>query len=129
MVDYEIYRKYLNELVQMYREKKSLTGISCLARKYGVTHMSKELFFEHGLNKKVGELTIAEVKKIRDSVTNVRKIRDYEREQRKAKESVFDAFSVDNIPSGFSLMKISDGSEFSYALWCDSAIDSANCVE
>lgn len=127
MIDYELYRKYLNELVQMYREKKSLAGMSYVAKKYNVTHLNKELFFEHGLNKKVGELTIDEVKKIRNSVTNARKIRDYEREKSKAADVVFDAFSVDNIPIGFSLMKISENSEFSYALWCDSAIDSANC--
>lgn len=129
MVDYELYRKYLNELVQMYREKKSLAGMSYIAKKYNVTHLNKELFFEYGLHKKEGELTMAEVKKIRNSVSDVRKIRDYERYERN-KQSViapFDGFDRNNIPEGFELVKISEGKEFGYALKCDSAIDSANC--
>lgn len=126
MIDYELYRKYLNELVQMYREKKSLAGLSYIAKKYNVTYLNKELFFEFGLHKKVGELTMAEVRNIRDSVANARKIRDYEREQRNVKV-VFGGFDSSSVPEGFELVKISEDKEFGYALRCDSAIDSANC--
>lgn len=126
MIDYELYRKYLNELVQMYREKKSLAGMSYIAKKYKVTHLNKEMFFEYGLHKKVGELPRAEVRAIRDSVANARKIRNYEREQRNVKV-VFGGFDSSSVPEGFELIKISEGKEFGYALRCDSAIDSANC--
>ena len=126
MVDYEIYRKYLNELVQMYREKKSLAGMSYVAKKYNVTYLNKELFFEFGLHKKAGELTMAEVKEIRDAISNARKIRDYEREQRNVKV-VFGGFDSSSVPEGFELVRISSGKEFGYALRCESAIDSASC--
>ena len=126
MIDYAKYGEYLNELVQMYREKKSLAGMSYVAKKYNVTHLNKEMFFEYGLHKKAGELTISEVRTIRDSVANARKIRDYERGQRNVKV-VFGGFDSSSIPEGFELIKISEGNEFGYALRCDSAIDSANC--
>lgn len=126
MVDYELYRKYLNELVQMYREKKSLAGMSYIAKKYNVTYLNKELFFEFGLHKKDGELTMAEAKEIRDAISNARKIRDYERERRNVKD-VFEGFDYRHTPDGFELIKISESKEFGYALRCESAIDSANC--
>lgn len=126
MIDYAKYGEYLNELVQMYREKKSLAGMSYVAKKYNVTHLNKEMFFEYGLHKKVGELTISEVRTIRDSVANARKIRNYEREQRNVKV-VFGGFDSSSVPEGFELVRISEGKEFGYALRCDSAIDSANC--
>lgn len=126
MIDYELYRKYLNELVQMYREKKSLAGMSYIAKKYNVTYLNKELFFEFGLHKKDGELTMAEAKEIRDAISNARKIRDYERSKKNVAVS-FEGFSCDNIPEGFELVRISEGKEFGYALRCESAIDSASC--
>lgn len=126
MVDYELYRKYLNELVQMYREKKSLAGMSYIAKKYNVTYLNKELFFEFGLHKKDGELTMAEAKEIRDAISNARKIRDYERERCKAKDSS-EGFDINSVPEGFELVRIAMAGDYQYALRCDSAIDHANC--
>ena len=69
MIDYAKYREYLNELVRMYRSNKSLAGMSKVAKRYGVTALTKEYFFEKGFNARDKEFTLEEVKAIRDEVS------------------------------------------------------------
>ena len=64
MIDYVKYREYLNELVRMYRSNKSLAGMSKVAKRYGVTALTKEFFFEKGFNLRDKEFTLEEVKMI-----------------------------------------------------------------
>lgn len=72
MIDYAKYGEYLNELVRMYRENKSLAGMSKVAKRYGVTALTKEYFYEKGFNTRDKEFTLEEVKEIRDEVSKVR---------------------------------------------------------
>ena len=137
MIDYAKYGEYLNELVRNYRRSGSLAGISKIAKRYGVTALTKEFFFEKGFHTRDKEFTPAEVREIRDEVSVVRSLRfasRYTKEDDKKKGDDGGISFVDDsrfvnskLPVGFELVQICKGGDYRYALKCDSAIDSANC--
>ena len=143
MIDYELYRKYLNELVRMYRENKSLAGMSKVAKRYGVTALTKEYFFEKGFNTRDKEFTLEEVKEIRDEVSKVRclnRASRYINDDDKKKGYDINATNATTdgntfksrltdlkMPYGFELVQICKDGDYRYALKCDSAIDNASC--
>ena len=120
MIDYVKYREYLNELVRMYKENKSLAGISKLAKKYGVTALTKEYFFEKGLNVRDKEFTLEEVKAIRDDVSKFRCMKSASRYINDDDSVTTTTTTTDNntfesrlddlkMPNGFELVKILEG--------------------
>ena len=143
MIDYELYRKYLNELVRMYKENKSLAGMSKVAKRYGVTALTKEYFFEKGFNTRDKEFTLEEVKEIRDEVSKVRCLKrasryiNYDDKKKGDDINVTNATNDGNtlksrlaylkMPYGFELVQICKKGDYRYALKCDSAIDKASC--
>ena len=143
MVDYVKYREYLNELVRMYRENKSLAGMSKVAKRYGVTALTKEYFFEKGFNTRDKEFTLEEVKEIRDEVSKYRFMRGASRyinddDNKKGYDinatnattdgNTFKSRLTDlKMPYGFELVQICKDGDYRYALKCDSAIDNASC--
>ena len=141
MIDYVKYREYLNELVRRYKENKSLAGISKLAKKYGVTALTKEYFFEKGFNLRDKEFTLEEVKAIRDDVSKFRCIKSvsrYIKEDDKKNDddnvtttadgNTFESRLDDlKMPYGFELVRICKEGNYRYALKCDSVIDKASC--
>lgn len=137
MIDYVKYREYLNELVRMYKENKSLAGMSKVAKRYGVTALTKEYFFEKGFNTRDKEFTLEEVKAIRDEVSKYRFMKGasrYIKEDDKKKgddvnvSSDADFILMDGrVPAGFELVQICKEGDYRYALKCDSAIDNASC--
>ena len=140
MIDYVKYREYLNELVRMYKKNKSLAGISKLAKKYGVTALTKEYFFEKGFNLRDKEFTLEEVKVIRDDVSKFRCMKSasrYIKEDDKKNDddnitttdgNTFESRLEDcKLPFGFELVQICKEGNYRYALKCDSAIDKASC--
>ena len=138
MIDYVKYREYLNELVRMYKENKSLAGMSKVAKRYGVTALTKEYFFEKGFNTRDKEFTLEEVKAIRDEVSKIRCMRVASRyikvDDKKNGDDCGDV-SCDadfilmdgKLPVGFELVQICKKGDYRYALKCDSAIDKASC--
>ena len=66
-INYETYRKYLCAIQDSYRKRKDLSGIGILAKKFGVTHLTKEQFFEFNLAE--GEITMERATKIRNEVS------------------------------------------------------------
>ena len=138
MIDYVKYREYLNELVRMYRSNKSLAGMSKVAKRYGVTALTKEYFFEKGFNTRDKEFTLEEVKAIRDEVSKVRCMRvasRYIKEDDKKNGNDVNVATTDadfilmdgKLPDGFELVQICKEGDYRYALKCDSAIDNASC--
>ena len=142
MIDYVKYREYLNELVRMYRSNKSLAGMSKVAKRYGVTALTKEFFFEKGFNIRDKEFTLEEVKMIRDEVSKVRSLKGASRyikeDDKKNGDDVNVTTTTDNntfesrlddlkMPSGFELVQICKEGNYRYALKCDSVIDKASC--
>lgn len=141
MIDYVKYREYLNELVRRYKENKSLAGISKLAKKYGVTALTKEYFFEKGFNLRDKEFTLEEVKVIRDDVSKFRCMKSasrYIKEDDKKNDddnvttttdgNTFESKLADyKLPYGFELVRICKEGNYRYALKCDSVIDKASC--
>ena len=138
MIDYVKYREYLNELVRMYRSNKSLAGMSKVAKRYGVTALTKEYFFEKGFNVRDKEFTLEEVREIRDEVSKVRCMKSASRyievDDKKNGDGDNDV-SCDadfilmdgRMPAGFELVQIRKEGDYRYALKCDSAIDKASC--
>ena len=143
MIDYAKYGEYLNELVRMYRENKSLAGMSKVAKRYGVTALTKEYFFEKGFNTRDKEFTLEEVKEIRDEVSKVRclnRASRYINDDDKKKGYDINATNATTdgntfksrltdlkMPYGFELVQICKEGDYRYALKCDSAIDNASC--
>lgn len=138
MIDYAKYGEYLNELVRMYRENKSLAGMSKVAKRYGVTALTKEYFFEKGFNTRDKEFTLEEVKEIRDEVSKVRCLKrasryievDDKRNVDGDNDVSYDADFIlmdGRVPDGFELVQICKEGDYRYALKCDSAIDKASC--
>ena len=144
MIDYVKYREYLNELVRRYKENKSLAGISKLAKKYGVTALTKEYFFEKGFNVRDNEFTLEEVKAIRDDVSKFRCMKSasrYIKEDDKkncSDDNVTNTATTDGdtfesklanykLPYGFELVQICKEGNYRYALKCDSEVFNANC--
>ena len=143
MIDYVKYREYLNELVRMYKENRSLAGMSKVAKRYGVTALTKEYFFEKGFNTRDKEFTLEEVKAIRDEVSKVRYMKGASRyikgdDGKKGYDiNVTNATTDGNtfksrlsdlkMPYGFELVQICKEGDYRYALKCDSAIDNASC--
>ena len=143
MIDYVKYREYLNELVRNYRKNKSLAGISKLAKKYGVTALTKEYFFEKGFNLRDKEFTLEEVKAIRDDVSKFRCIKSasrYVKEDDKTKgndDSITNTTTDGNtfesrladykLPYGFELVRICKEGNYRYALKCDTEVFNASC--
>ena len=143
MLDYAKYGEYLNELVRMYRENKSLAGMSKVAKRYGVTALTKEYFFEKGFNTRDKEFTPDEVRKIRDEVSKVRCLKRASRyinddDNKKGYDinatndttdgNTFKSRLADlKMPYGFELVQICKEGDYRYALKCDSAIDKASC--
>ena len=145
MIDYVKYREYLNELVRRYKENKGLAGISKLAKKYGVTALTKEYFFEKGFNLRDKEFTLEEVKAIRDDVSKVRSLKGASRYIEVDDKKNGDDDNVTNtttatdgntfeskladykLPFGFELVQICKDGNYRYALKCDSVIDKASC--
>ena len=134
MIDYVKYREYLNELVRNYRKNKSLAGISKTAKKYGVTALTKEYFFEKGLNVRDKEFTLEEVKAIRDDVSKFRCMKSASRyidEYNKKNvddDSTFESRLNDlKMPHGFDLVQICENGNYRYALKCDTEVFNASC--
>ena len=140
MIDYVKYREYLNELVRNYRKNKSLAGISKLAKRYGVTALTKEYFFEKGFNVRDKEFTLEEVRAIRDDVSKFRCIKSasrYIKEDDKKNDddnvtttdgNTFESRLNDlKIPHGFELVQIRNEGNYRYALKCDSEVFNASC--
>ena len=143
MIDYAKYGEYLNELVRMYRENKSLAGMGKVAKRYGVTALTKEYFFEKGFNTRNKEFTLEEVKEIRDEVSKVRclnRASRYINDDDKKKGYDINATNATTdgntfksrltdlkMPYGFELVQICKDGDYRYALKCDSAIDNASC--
>lgn len=138
MIDYVKYREYLNELLRMYRENKSLAGMGKVAKRYGVTALTKEYFFEKGFNTRDKEFTPDEVKEIRDEVSKVRCLKgasryievDDKRNVDGDNDVSYDADFIlmdGRVPDGFELVQICKEGDYRYALKCDSAIDNASC--
>ena len=135
MIDYVKYREYLNELVRRYKENKSLAGISKLAKKYGVTALTKEYFFEKGFNLRDKEFTLEEVKVIRDDVSKFRCIKSASRYVKEDDDNVTttDGNTFESrldylkVPNGFELVEICKNGNYRYALKCDSEIFNASC--
>ena len=143
MIDYAKYGEYLNELVRMYRENKSLAGMGKVAKRYGVTALTKEYFFEKGFNTRDKEFTLEEVKEIRDEVSKVRclnRASRYINDDDKKKGYDINATNATTdgntfksrltdlkMPYGFELVQMCKDGDYRYALKCDSAIDNASC--
>ena len=133
MIDYVKYREYLNELLRMYRENKSLAGMSKVAKRYGVTALTKEFFFERGFHTRDNEFTPAEVKVIRDEVSKVRSLKGASRyiggnvSKSDGVSPTDIRFADVKLPKGFELVQICKEGDYRYALKCDSAIDNASC--
>ena len=138
MIDYAKYGEYLNELVRNYRRTGSLAGISKIAKRYGVTALTKEFFFEKGFHTRDKEFTPAEVREIRDEVSMTRSLRVASRyikgDDKKKGDDDGDISFVDDsrfvnskLPVGFELVQICKEGDYRYALKCDSAIDNAGC--
>ena len=143
MIDYVKYREYLNELVRMYKENSSLAGMSKVAKRYGVTALTKEFFFEKGFNIRDKEFTLEEVKAIRDEVSKVRYMKGASRyikedDGKKGYDiNVTNATTDGNtfksrlsdlkMPYGFELVQICKEGNYRYALKCDSVIGKASC--
>ena len=133
MIDYAKYGEYLNELVRMYKENKSLAGMSKVAKRYGVTALTKEYFFEKGFNTRDKEFTLEEVKEIRDEVSKYRFMKGASRYIKEGDDcgnvsSDADFILMDGrVPVGFELVQICKEGDYRYALKCDSAIDNASC--
>ncbi|MBO4786349.1 MAG: hypothetical protein J5510_04705 [Prevotella sp.] len=82
-INYETYRKYLCAIQDSYRKKKDLSGIGQLAKKFAVTHLTKEQFFEFNLAE--GEITMERATKIRNAVSKRNKDKQKKRDaERKA---------------------------------------------
>lgn len=79
-INYETYRKYLCAIQESYRKKKDLSGIGKLAKSLGVTHLTKEQFFEFDLAN--GEITMERAIKIRNEVSK----RNIERQKKRDAE-------------------------------------------
>ena len=142
MIDYVKYREYLNELVRRYKENKSLAGISKLAKKYGVTALTKEYFFEKGFNLRDKEFTLEEVRAIRDDVSKFRCMKSASRYIKEDDKINGDDANIANttddgnafesrlndlkMPYGFELVKILEG-KYRYALKCDTEVFNASC--
>ena len=144
MIDYVKYREYLNELVRNYRKNKSLAGISKLAKKYGVTALTKEYFFEKGFNTRDKEFTLEEVKAIRDDLSKFRCMKSASRYTNEDDKINGDGSNVTNdttadgntfesrlndlkTPNGFELVQICNEGNYRYALKCDSEVFNASC--
>lgn len=144
MIDYVKYMEYLNELVRRYKENKSLAGISKLAKKYGVTALTKEYFFEKGFNVRDKEFTLEEVKAIRDDLSKFRCMKSASRYVKEDDKKNGDDANITNttatdgnifesrlgdlkMPNGFELVQICKEGNYRYALKCDSVIDKASC--
>lgn len=133
MIDYVKYREYLNELLRMYRENKSLAGMGKVAKRYGVTALTKEFFFEKGFHTRDNEFTPAEVKVIRDEVSKVRSLKGASRyiggnvSKSDGVSPTDMRFADVKLPDGFELVQICEDGDYRYALKCDSAIDNASC--
>ena len=136
MSDYVKYREYLNELVRMYKENKSLAGVSKLAKKYGVTALTKEYFFEKGFNLRDKEFTLEEVRAIRDDVSKFRCMKSASRyindddsvTTTTTDNNTFESRLADcKLPYGFELVQICKEGNYRYALKCDSVIYKASC--
>ena len=141
MIDYVKYREYLNELFRNYRKNKSLAGISKLAKKYGVTALTKEYFFERGFNVRDKEFTLEEVKAIRDDVSKFRCMKSASRyvkeDDKKNDDDNVTTTTDDNtfesrlddlkMPNGFELVQICKEGNYRYALKCDSEAFNASC--
>ena len=143
MIDYVKYREYLNELVRMYRSNKSLAGMSKIAKRYGVTALTKEYFFEKGFNTRDKEFTLEEVKAIRDEVSKVRYMKGASRYIKEDDGKKGYDINVTNATTdgntfksrlsdlkmsyGFELVQSCKECDCRYALKCDSAIDNASC--
>ena len=133
MIDYVKYGEYLNELVRTYRKNGSLAGISKIAKRYGVTALTKEFFFEKGFHTRDKEFTPAEVREIRDEVSRARSLRVASRYMGDDDSKSCDVIAADmsladvKLPKGFELVQICKEGDYRYALKCDSAIDNASC--
>ena len=142
MIDYVKYREYLNELVRNYRKNKSLAGISKLAKKYGVTALTKEYFFEKGFNLRDKEFTLEEVRAIRDDLSKYRCMKSASCYIKEDDNINCDDDNITNtndgttfesrlanykLPYGFELVQICKEGNYRYALKCDSEVFSASC--
>lgn len=134
MIDYVKYREYLNELVRNYRKNKSLAGISKTAKKYGVTALTKEYFFEKGFNVRDKEFTLEEVKAIRDDLSKFRYMKSASRyideydKKNVDDDSTFESRLNDlKMPYGFELVQICENGNYRYALKCDTEVFNASC--
>ena len=112
--------------------------MSKVAKRYGVTALTKEYFFEKGFNTRDKEFTLEEVKAIRDEVSKVRFMKGASRyikedDKKKGDDVNADTTDVDfilmdgRVPAGFELVQICKEGDYRYALKCDSAIDNASC--
>lgn len=134
MIDYVKYREYLNELVRRYRENKSLAGISKTAKKYGVTALTKEYFFEKGFNLRDKEFTLEEVKAIRDDLSKFRYMKsasryidEYDKKNGDDDISFESRLNDLKMPYGFELVQICENGNYRYALKCDTEVFNASC--
>ena len=117
--------------------------MSKVAKRYGVTALTKEYFFEKGLNTRDKEFTLEEVREIRDEVSKYRFIKGASRYIKEDDKKKGDDVNVTNtttdgntfesrlsdfkMPYGFELVQICKEGDYRYALKCDSAIDNASC--
>ena len=81
-INYETYRKYLCALQDSYKKRKDLSGIGKLSKRYRVTHLTKEQFFE--FNVAEGEITMERAIEIRNKVSIQNRERQKERDAAKA---------------------------------------------
>lgn len=127
MINYDEYYKYICDVVKVYRETDSLTGISMLAKKYKVKAMTKEQFFRFKLDRyceypfdESGVLLRSAVDRIRDEISKLNKKKTCGIESIISDVKVF--AEIKKLPAV-------QGSPYKYALVSDCAIDDEEYFE
>lgn len=138
-INYETYRKYLCAIQQSYRKRKDLSGIGKLSKKFGVTHLTKEQFFEFNVSE--GEITMERAIEIRNKVSKQNRERQKERDaaKQREREQLDDvAFSIESVRLPYPLfskiikLKTSEKNPYCYALQtppCDNLANHITPVE
>lgn len=138
-INYETYRKYLCAIQDSYRKRKDLSGIGILAKKFGVTHLTKEQFFEFNLAE--GEITMERATKIRNEVSKRNIARNKERQKKREAEKNANAeveFNLESLRLPYPLfssivkLKPSESNPYKFALQtppCDNLVNHITPVE
>lgn len=123
-MNYDGFYDYLCELVDSYKERGTLNGISLLAKKHNCASLSKEQFYEFGLNQ-VREVSRLLSDDIRNRLSLSRKKSSSSADTFSKKCDAFLSTWEDELKCSCPLVELPkvDGSPFLYALCPSCAID------